>query len=442
MRFSGVTPLGDSYDGPVDEARISAIVHRTALRWETFLSGARAAFCAAVLVRLVFTNRVEANSAARLAIEAPLLVALVVFSIFCMLRARAGMGGEGLLVASASVDAVGCFLALVTNVVAPSEIYPGILRMPDVAAMLVVAMAAGLRLSPRATAAGAALHVVAGALLVALDLGRNRGRITYSERDIVLFALLLVSSLVLAAIVSTRARGLARDGGREKVAAERAQRNMWEVLQDSHEMRSALSAVALETDLFLKAAEKGEDLDRVGKSLREELAALNALVAGVRERTYAELAAKQGAARVPVALVVDDVVARTRARFPNVAIERHGGDDAVVLLAGGRSSLERIVSNLVVNACEGNGTAVPTKVDVEIAGQEGRVTMTVRDDGPGFADEVLAAPLDARGPTTKSQGSGLGLFFVNAIMTASGGALERKNREGERGAMVVVRFAP
>lgn len=418
------------------EAVVDDIVRRTAFRWETFISGARGAFCAAVLVRLVVTNIGESGGVARLSLEAPMLAFMIAFSVFTVMRARRGIGGEGILIASVCFDAVGCSYALATNVIAPTEQYQGILRMPDVASILVVTMAVGLRLSRRATIYGGVLNVSCSAALVGFDLARNAPRITYHPRDIVLFAMLLASALVLAAAVATRARNLAHEGGVKTIAADRAEKNMWEVLQDSHEMKSALSAVAMETDLFLRAADRGEDLDRVGTSLRDELRALNALVASVRERTYAELAAKQGAASVGVKEVVDAVVARNRARFPGIAIETNVADVSV-LLAGGRGSLERILGNLVVNACEGDGEKRPTHVSIEGARAEKRVVLAVSDDGPGFADAVLDAALDTRGPTTKAQGSGLGLFFVQAIVGASGGSLQRENRP-EGGARVTI----
>jgi signal transduction histidine kinase len=329
-------------------------------------------------------------------------------------------------VASVCFDAVGCSFALATNVIAPGDGYQGLLRMPDIASVLVVTMAVGLRLSLRATIYGAVLNVAGAVALIGVDVVRNGPTITYHARDVVLFGMLLVSAIVLATAVATRARSLAHEGGVKTVVADRAEKNMWEVLQDSHEMKSALSAVAMETDLFLRAAERGEDIDRVGTSLREELRSLNALVASVRERTYAELAAKQGGARVEVRPAIDDAIARLRGRFPSVAIER-AGDDVEVLLAGGRASLDRILTNLIVNACEGNGTAVPTRVTIEASAEDDRIALDVRDDGPGFSTAVLASPIDRRGATTKKEGSGLGLFFVHSIVTASGGTVDRSN---------------
>lgn len=86
--------------------------------------------------------------------------------------------------------------------------------------------------------------------------------------------------------------------------------------------------------------------------------------------------------------------------------------------------LRRIAHNLVDNALRyAAGT-----VDVTLDAAEDRLTLTVRDDGPGVAPEMLAAiraPL-ARGAQTGrrgERGSGLGLASVEMLVEAQGGAL-------------------
>lgn len=425
---------------------VEMIVRGAAFRWEAVISCARAIFCSIVLGRLLAAGEIGAP---RVRLEAPLLVGLIVFSVFAALRARSGRATEKLLLASVTIDAVGCFLALLANVLDPWPGYDGILRVPDSATLLVVVMAAGFRLSPSAAWLGCALHGASAIALIAIDLTRNEALLGYRRPNVVFFAILVASAMLLALVIATRVRRLVRAGAMQQLAAERAKMNLWHVLEGNHEMRSALSAVALETELFLRAVQgkgaRGEDprvdreeVVRTAADLRAELARLNALVAGIREHTYAELAAMQGAMRVEVGEVAELVIARVRARFPELVIERTGASDARVVIAGGRASLDRVLSNLLVNACEGDGREMPRRVDVDVQPRDGsRVAIRVCDDGPGFAPEVLASPLDARGPTTKADGSGLGLFLVHTIVSATGGSLERKTRS-TGGAEVIV----
>lgn len=428
----------------VHASPIDRIVEDSAFRWERVLSAVRMVFCGAILLRLVAIPQ-EAAGNARLAMDVPLLVALIVFSAYVIRRLRARRATEALLVVSAAVDAIGCSLALLTNVLFPWPTYDGILRIPDVAALLVVAFASGFRLSPYAAKVAAVLHVLSAVVLIGVDVTRNADRITYQKGSVILFAILVGGTLTLALVLGTRVRGLVQDGAAQYLEAERAKMNLREVLASNHEMRSALSAVALETDLFLRAVQRrGErgvepnEIVRVGADLRTELARLNGLVVGVRERTYAELAAMQGAEAVEVRATAELAIERSRARFPGVAIRRVGEDAARVVVAGGVTCLDRILSNLITNACEGDGRAQPANVVVDVRHVErDRVVIAVRDDGPGFPAQVLASSLHARGPSTKAEGSGLGLFLVHTIVSATGGSVERRSPP-EGGAEVAV----
>jgi two-component system C4-dicarboxylate transport sensor histidine kinase DctB len=95
----------------------------------------------------------------------------------------------------------------------------------------------------------------------------------------------------------------------------------------------------------------------------------------------------------------------------------------------------------VINACEGRGARGAGSVDVVVEwdGPTGDVSIQVRDDGPGFPDEVLAAPVTAF-VTTKPRGSGLGLYTAERLVNASGGSLRRENAPGG-GAVVTVVLA-
>ncbi len=440
---------GEGVLGP-ESSDFEEIVGRSAFRWEAVISGVRAAFCALILARLVATGVMGTGGSARLLTEAPVLLALLGFSLWVIVRARSGRATTNLLLVSVAVDAIGCFLALLTNVLLPWPSYDGILRIPDAAALLVVTTASGFRLSPSAARLGCILHALSASILLALDVSRNSARVAYGSRDIVLFAILVLGAISLATVIATRVRHLVHLGAMQQVRAERAKMNLWQVLEGNHEMRSALSAVALETDLFLRGArrhashgerDEQDELVRVGRDLRAELARLGALVVEMRERSYAELAAMQRVVRVDVREIADEVIARARARFPGILVTRLGDAEPSVVIAGGRTSLDRVLSNLVMNACEGDGRTGPTHVEVDVRRRneerEERVRIVVRDDGPGIPAEVFASPIDARGPTTKAEGSGLGFFLVHAIVSATGGSLARRARSSG-GAEVIV----
>ena len=105
---------------------------------------------------------------------------------------------------------------------------------------------------------------------------------------------------------------------------------------------------------------------------------------------------------------------------PEITIEVRG--DRVFALADPRL-LERMLVNMLTNAARFARTRIV--VDVAKVAGNGSATVTVADDGPGFADELLPRVFDrfarASGPRGRdSGGSGLGLAIVSALATAQG----------------------
>ncbi|MER6384384.1 HAMP domain-containing sensor histidine kinase [Streptomyces sp. NPDC001250] len=93
------------------------------------------------------------------------------------------------------------------------------------------------------------------------------------------------------------------------------------------------------------------------------------------------------------------------------------------------------IGNLVGNALRhGHGT-----VRVTATVHESRLRLAVTDEGPGFPPEFLPRAFDrfARAEASRtSEGSGLGLAFVQAVATAHGGTARAENAGG--GATVTI----
>jgi signal transduction histidine kinase len=79
-------------------------------------------------------------------------------------------------------------------------------------------------------------------------------------------------------------------------------------------------------------------------------------------------------------------------------------------------------------------------VEVRIARDpsSGAIAIEVCDDGPGFPTELLARPISLLG-TSKSRGTGLGLYTAERLARGSRGTLVRENRP-EGGARVHLRL--
>lgn len=101
-------------------------------------------------------------------------------------------------------------------------------------------------------------------------------------------------------------------------------------------------------------------------------------------------------------------------------------------------TIRRLITNLLTNAFK-YGKA-PVIISTVLRRQE--VVMTVRDHGPGVADEFLVGLLQpfSRGEKARTEsGSGLGLAIVQRIVSMHHGSLQVMNHP-EGGLQVIVRF--
>jgi len=86
-------------------------------------------------------------------------------------------------------------------------------------------------------------------------------------------------------------------------------------------------------------------------------------------------------------------------------------------------SLGQVVMNLVMNACEAlAGVDGERRITLTTAARDGRVELSVRDNGPGMADAVAARAFEPF-VTTKPDGLGMGLAICRGIAEAHGGSL-------------------
>lgn len=93
-----------------------------------------------------------------------------------------------------------------------------------------------------------------------------------------------------------------------------------------------------------------------------------------------------------------------------------------------RTDLERIVMNLVSNACDATPTAGSVRVSVSTA--DAVVTLDVADDGIGLDDAQRAEVFEPYVTTKEGRHSGLGLFIVQTLATRSGAVVSVESPPG------------
>jgi two-component system sensor histidine kinase MprB len=209
----------------------------------------------------------------------------------------------------------------------------------------------------------------------------------------------------------------------------RAQRQL--VADASHELRTPLTSVR--TNIEVLAGDRlllPEERARLLSDVVEQLEEMTTLIAELIELARAE---QQSVApeEVRLDLLVADAVERARRNRPEVV---YSVELEPVIVAGVPATIERAVGNLLDNAAKWS----PTGAEVEVELRDGR--LTVRDHGPGIADEDLPYVFDrfyraraARG----MPGSGLGLAIVRQVAESHGGDVVAERAEGGGTRMVL-----
>ena len=126
--------------------------------------------------------------------------------------------------------------------------------------------------------------------------------------------------------------------------------------------------------------------------------------------------------------LVSDVLSLFRADMESreVVVEKDLCENLAPVL-GDRIQLQQVVMNLLRNACDAmrQQSAGLCRIQIATDNHNGRVRLTVRDHGPGIADnlETIFQPFF----TTSPEGMGMGLSICRSIMQAHHGWLWAEN---------------
>ena len=91
------------------------------------------------------------------------------------------------------------------------------------------------------------------------------------------------------------------------------------------------------------------------------------------------------------------------------------------------SLLHRVIANLLDN--ELKHLPASSTVSILVGCEKDMATLTLEDDGPGFDADVRRTMFERRTKGRASQGHGLGLAFVDAVVRVHGGAVAATNRK-------------
>lgn len=202
----------------------------------------------------------------------------------------------------------------------------------------------------------------------------------------------------------------------------------------THDLRAPLNSMVMNLELLQHslataprpaAAEDGGALQYVGV-LREEIERLNRSLEALLAETAPVGAASQ---EFDVRDVLADLerLLRPQARLQGVTLSAEL-PAAPVRIAGQRDRLKQAVLNVVINALEampGGGTLA-----LRLETRDGRADLAVSDSGPGIPEALRSHIFDMHF-TTKTSGTGIGLYVARSIVEAHGGEIGVESRAGQ-----------
>ncbi len=194
----------------------------------------------------------------------------------------------------------------------------------------------------------------------------------------------------------------------------------------AHDLKSPVTSIrgALESALSSESSERSrnsiceaiEGLDRLSNLLNTALDVAEAQAGALRlDRSTVDLS-----------VVVKQLLDLYR---PAIDERRHelivDFEDGVVVDAD-RALFDRVLTNLIEN--ELAHLPERCRITIRLRSKERAASLVIEDNGPGFPPEISARVFERFVRGKHSQGHGLGLAFVNAVVRAHGGSVQISNR--------------
>jgi len=196
-----------------------------------------------------------------------------------------------------------------------------------------------------------------------------------------------------------------------------------------HDLQHPLTAILANAEFLTRSGIGEMEKDDCYQEIRWAIDRMNEMVSSL-------LACSRGCDILrPAPRNIEDTVERAirmtsvRPEFRRIAIKYHHEGTAVGWFDANR--LERVVSNLVVNACEAVSPE-SGQIVINTIGNRAYLQIGVWDNGAGISPTIRESVFQPFVTCGKAEGSGLGLAIAKKIVEEHGGViyLDEKNKTG------------
>ena len=228
-------------------------------------------------------------------------------------------------------------------------------------------------------------------------------------------------------------------GSAERLARserESAWREM--AMQVAHEIKNPLTPMKLSVQYLEKAwHDKAPDWDeRLKRFTRNLIEQIDALSAIASEFSYFAKMPKPEREVIDIEELILNVAAIFRFN-PNIKILINNTIKENILILADRKQIIRVFNNLINNSVQAIGAGADGVISVTLGGSKEMVLINISDNGSGIPDE-MKPKIFVPNFSTKTEGMGLGLAMVKAIIENSGGSIRFESEEGQGTTFFVV----
>jgi len=193
----------------------------------------------------------------------------------------------------------------------------------------------------------------------------------------------------------------------------------------AHDLRSPLTAVRAKLEMSLTAGARDEESESVVSAI-EDMDRLTEFL----DKSLDVAEAKANALRLNrVALDLDDLL-RVMIELYEPSMSEKGlrielSSAGWLEISADAALLHRMIANLFDNELKHLPAACI--VTISLRASHDAALLVIEDNGPGFASEIRPHIFERRIKGRNSNGHGLGLAFVDAVVRAHGGTVEASN---------------
>jgi signal transduction histidine kinase len=197
----------------------------------------------------------------------------------------------------------------------------------------------------------------------------------------------------------------------------------------SHDLRNPLTAILANAEFLTQPDISEMERNELYHEIRRAIDRMNELVSSLLECSRGRDTFRPGARNIVDTVERAIRMTSVKQEFRRITIQHHHEGTAVGWFDANR--LERVVANLVLNACE---AVSPDSGQIVITTTGDRVCLQIGvwDNGPGIPSAIQDSVFEPFVSYGKAEGSGLGLAIAKKIVEDHGGRiyLDGRNETG------------